>query len=253
VSAAFTVPSGGATSASTRGLSVGRSDSDAGPGDLLSAPPVEAPYAPLPSFATNAQKFSKLARDFDRWLGRTQRLELFRHAGLKMTSRPGESERDFVIRLRDAVHEKRDAGVDRLRRKWDTKLTTARERVRRAEARVASEKQDVQQSTMQTTVSFGATILGAVLGWRGGGLGTLGRATTAARGVGRSMKERQQVDRAEETLAADKEALALLEAQAEAEVAAVAGGSDIPASIERMAMRPRRGGTTVDLVAVVWK
>ncbi len=227
---------------------------DAAPHDLAAEPPVEAGYAPLPSFATNAAKFAKLARDFDRWLGRTQRLDLFRHAGLKMTSRPGESQRDFLIRARDAVHEKRDALVDRLRRKWDAKLSASRERVRRAEARVAGEKQDVSQSTMQTTVSFGATILGAVLGRRGGGLGTLGRATTAARGVGRNMKERQQVDRAEGALAAEKEALASLEQQAEADLAALSAASDTsPAALEKMAMRPRRGGTTVDLVAIVWR
>ncbi|HEX6323885.1 MAG TPA: DUF87 domain-containing protein, partial [Vicinamibacterales bacterium] len=214
---------------------------DAGPQDLLAHAPTEAPYAPLPAYAANVQKFAKLARDFDRWLGRTQRLELFRHAGLKMTSRPGESERDFLIRVRDVLHEKRDIALDKLRRKWDAKLTTARERVRRAEARVAGEKQDVQQSTMQTTVSFGATILGAVLGRRGGGLGTLGRATTAARGVGRSMKERQQVERAEQTLAADREALASLEAQAQADLAAAAAAADLdPEALEKMAMRPRR-------------
>lgn len=226
---------------------------DVAPQALLARAPVDAPYAPLPSFATNAAKFSKLARDFDRWLGRTQRLDLFRHAGLKMTSRPGESERDFLIRLRDALHEKRDAGLDKLRRKWDTKLNAARERVRRAETRVASEKQDVQQSTVQTTVSFGATILGAVLGRRGGGLGTIGRATTAARGVGRAMKERQQVEHAEATLAAEREALATLETQAEADLAAVSAAAVTPETLEKMAMRPRRGGTTVDLVAVVWR
>ena len=227
---------------------------DATPQELRDQPTVEAPYAPLPSFATSVEKFAKLARDFDRWLGRTQRLELFRHTGLKMTSRPGESERDFLIRVRDAVHEKRGAALDKLRRKWETKLASARERVRRAEARVSTEKQDVQQSTMQTTVSFGATILGAVLGRRGGGLGTLGRATTAARGVGRSMRERQQVERAEEALAAEREALAAVEAQAEADLNAAVAGSDVaPEALEKMAMRPRRGGTTVDLVAVVWK
>src|SRR5690606_28810429 len=163
---------------------------DSAPADLGADAPREAGYAPLPAFASNPTSFAKLARDFDRWLGRTQRLELWRHAGLKMTSRPGESRRDFVIRVRDAMHEKRDAAVDRLRRKWETKIASARERVRRAEARVAAEKHDVQQSTLQTTVSFGATILGAVLGRKAGGLGTLGRATTAARGAGRTMRER---------------------------------------------------------------
>ncbi len=68
------------------------------------------------------------------------------------------------------------------------------------------------------------------------------------------MKERQQVDRAEETLTADREALAAIEAQAEADLAATAAAADIaPDALDKMAMRPRRGGTTVELVAVVWR
>ncbi|MDQ3069562.1 MAG: DUF87 domain-containing protein [Acidobacteriota bacterium] len=227
---------------------------DAAPQALLAAPPANAQYTALPAAASSPARFAKVARDFDRWLGRTQRLDLFQHAGLKMTSRPGELEAEFLIRARDTAREKRDAALDHLRRKWDAKLTTARDRAARAGAKVAAERHDARQSQLQTTVSFGATILGAVLGRRGGGLGTLGRATTAARGVGRAMKDRQDVARAEETAAAGKAALAALEAQAEADLKALADGFDIaPASLERVAMRPRRGGTSVDLVAVVWQ
>ena len=58
------------------------------------------------------------------------------------------------------------------------------ERLRRAEAAVEREQQQASQPKLQTALSVGATLLGALLGRKAISAGTLGRATTAARGVG---------------------------------------------------------------------
>ena len=58
------------------------------------------------------------------------------------------------------------------------------------------------QAKLQTGVSMGATLLGALLGRKAVSAGTLGRATTAARGVGRSMKEAADIKRAGESVEA---------------------------------------------------
>jgi hypothetical protein len=44
--------------------------------DLLQAPPVEAPYEPLPTGAMQVNTFARWAKQFDRWLARTQKIEL---------------------------------------------------------------------------------------------------------------------------------------------------------------------------------
>lgn len=46
------------------------------PAELLKAPPVAASYLPLPSGAMQINKFTVWAKKFDRWLARTQRVEL---------------------------------------------------------------------------------------------------------------------------------------------------------------------------------
>jgi hypothetical protein len=43
--------------------------------DLLEGPPVEAGYLPLPSGAMKVETFRRWARNFDRWLARTQRAQ----------------------------------------------------------------------------------------------------------------------------------------------------------------------------------
>ena len=44
--------------------------------DLVTEPPVQAPYEGLPAGAMQVNTFARWAKQFDRWLARTQRIEL---------------------------------------------------------------------------------------------------------------------------------------------------------------------------------
>jgi len=46
------------------------------PSDLLQTAPVEAEYQQLPPAAMKLTSFTRWAKNFDRWLARTQRLDL---------------------------------------------------------------------------------------------------------------------------------------------------------------------------------
>jgi hypothetical protein len=80
---------------------------------------------------------------------------------------------------------------------------------------------------------------------------TLGRATTAARGVSRSMKETEDVAKAQERVTLARQELADLQRQIEAEAAAVSGAAD--PEIVSTEIKPKRGGVDVRLVALVWR
>ena len=49
---------------------------DVKPGQLLKEPTVRGDYLPLPAAAMQLQKFTRWAKNFDRWLARTQRLDV---------------------------------------------------------------------------------------------------------------------------------------------------------------------------------
>ena len=102
-------------------------------------------------------------------------------------------------------------------------------------------------------MSFGATMLGALMGRRAISLSTLGRATTAARGVGRSAKETQDVVKAQERLQEAQAELAALEAELQEEVAALEGAPPGTVAVETIEIKPKRGGVNVRLVALAWK
>src|SRR6185503_19364482 len=159
--------------------------------DLEKEPSAEANYASLPSAAGKAKSYDAWKRALVDDLYHNQTLELFRSPGLAQLSQADESERDFRIRLQQMSREERDRQVEALRKKYAPKFAAVQDKIRRAQQAVERETQQAQQAKMQAAVSFGATLLGAFLGRKAASAATLGRATTAVRGVGRSMKESQ--------------------------------------------------------------
>ncbi len=220
--------------------------------DLSREPVAGASYGDLPAAASRPQSYDTWRREFAKWLQRSQRLELFRSPRLGVVSEPGEAERDFRIRLQVASREKRDELADRLRKKYEPKMATLQERIRRAEQAVQREKEQAEQRKMQTAVSFGATLVGAFLG-RKSITGTLGRATTAARDVGRTMKEGKDIDRAQDTVEALREQLKGIEAEFKAEVEALEGTIDpMTERLDKIALVPKVASASVQLLTLVW-
>jgi hypothetical protein len=181
-------------------------------------------------------------------------VELLRSSRLRLTSHPGESEGDFRIRVQHALREQRDEAIEALRAKHAPKLAALDEKIRRAEQNVQKESQQASEQQLSTAVSVGATVLGALFGRKAVSIGTLGRATTAARGVGRIGREAQDVARAQanvETLTAQRAALA---ASLETDLQRVQHDWSVDAeTFERVVVKPKRGGVQPQLVALVWR
>jgi hypothetical protein len=218
--------------------------------DLESAPMANAEFGDLPAVATKGKSYEEWRKDFASWLYRAQSLEAYHSPGLRVFSQPGESERDFRIRLQQANREQRDQVVEELRKKYSPKIAALQERIRRAEQALARESEQVKHQGVQTVISIGATLLGAFLGRKTVSTSTLGRATTAARGAGRVLKERQDVGRAQETVEALQQQLADLEAEFKTEAEAAA--SPVAESIQTITVKPTKQNISVKLVALAW-
>lgn len=208
-------------------------------------------FAPLPAAGTQPKSYAAWQKAFASWLAQNERVELLRDAESGLVSKPDETERDFRIRVQDQRRAGRDEAVDRLRQKYAPKQAALAERLRRAEDAVAREQQQATAQKLQTAVSMGATLLGALLGRRAVTTSTLGRATTAARGVGRSMKEASDVNRATESVEAVRAQIKELDDQVRAETDALAQTSADP-QFERVALTPKRGQIGVAFVALGW-
>jgi hypothetical protein len=217
---------------------------------LAKEAPPGARFAPLPAAASRARSYAAWEKDLAGHLYQNRSLSLGRCAALKLVARPGESDGDFRIRVRDALRAGRDEAIEKLRARYAPRLQALGERVRRAEGRVEREQAQFNQQSVQTAISVGATVLGALFGRKAMSASTLGRATTAMRGAGRSAREHSDVGEARESVAAVQRQLADLEAEFQSEAARLQDSGD-PA-IDTVEVRPRKSDVGIDRIALVW-
>lgn len=221
--------------------------------DLEKAPESNSQFLSLPANAGKAKSYDTWNKDFSGWVFRTQKVELFRSPSSKEVSKPGESERDFRVRLQQSGREQRDKAADALRQKYAPKITTLQERIRRAEQMKERQQAESRSSQVQAAITVGASILGAFLGRKTISATNIGRATTAIRSAGRVMKESQQVGQAEETVAALERQLADLEAQFRSESDALEAATDpLTEKLETISIKPTKVNIAVKLVALAW-
>jgi ElaB/YqjD/DUF883 family membrane-anchored ribosome-binding protein len=217
-----------------------------------SAPPA-ARYAELPAAAARAESYRAWGKALESHLYQHAELEVLICDELKLASRPEETEGDFRARLSQALRERRDAAVAELRTRFQSRLTALHDRIRRAEERVAREQSQYSQQKMQSAISIGATVLGALFGSRRLGTGTLGRATTAARSAGRMGREKEDIDRAEEGADVLRQRLAAFTAECEQAVAALQAKLDPQAiAIRKVQVGARKSDIEVARVLLLW-
>jgi hypothetical protein len=224
-----------------------------GVNDLEKNPAGEAMFADLPGVAAQAKSYADWSQDFAAWLYGSQKLELQRSPSTGQLSKPGEIERDFRVRLQQEAREQRDEAVTALRQKYSVKINALREKVRKAQQAVDREATQAKQAQVQTAVSVGATLLGAFTGRKLASSTNLGRATTAMRGVSRSMQQQSDVGRAKDTVDAYQKQLEDLNAQFETESQALESRIDPGTeALESVIVKPRKADIDVQLVSLVW-
>ncbi len=226
---------------------------DVTPEDLETEPAGGAGFAALPPEAANPKSYAAWSKDFANWLFATQTLELLSCEELGAVAEPGESERDFRVRLQQAARERRDAGQEKLRARYGPKMAALEDRIRRAGQAVERERAQAQSAKLQTALSIGTGLLGAFLGRKTLSATNVGRAATAARSLGRAQKESADVQRAAENVEALRQQLAALQQEFERELAALEGKLDVfSVPFGKIVLRPKKTHVSVRLAALVW-
>ncbi len=221
--------------------------------DLEGSPEASAQFAELPGSASKNKSYDSWQKDLATWIYRNQKLELLESPSLEVASNPGESERDFRVRLQQRAREQRDEVAEKLRQKYAPKIAALAEKKRRAEQTVEREAEQAKGQKLQTAISFGATLLSSFMGRKAVSLSTLGRATTAARGVSRSMKEAEDVGRAQESVEGINQQITDLDAQFKAETDSLEKSNDPQTEqLETISLKPKKSNISVKLFTLAW-
>ena len=218
------------------------------------APDDDAAFTPLPDAAGVNKNYPRWQKSFLAYLYREHALTLYRCKKLKMVSRAGESEGEFRARVVHALHQKRDAGLAKLKSRYAPKLKRLEERVRKAGARVARESDQYSAQKTQTVIAIGETLLGALFGRKLGSRTNVGRASRTARSATRASREREDVARAEKMLREEKRKLRELEEAFAAKASALRADVDAAhCELDEVLLRFRKSDTTVGRFALAWR
>ncbi|MDP1561580.1 MAG: DUF87 domain-containing protein [Pirellulaceae bacterium] len=210
-------------------------------------------HAPLPPEASNAKNFDLWAKQFLSFLFRQQTLTLHSCAPLKAVSQPGESEREFRVRLRQGFLENRDLQTEQMRKKFAPKLSALEGKIQRAKERIETEQSRHSQRKWDTALTMGTTILGALLGKKAISATTVGRTASTIKKAGQTAAGQTKMKHAENSLEGLLEAKQELEAEfqvAVGEIAAAWNGDQIPLTSSEIS--PRKSDLAVLKHQFVW-
>ena len=228
-------------------------ETQGGPPVFDDQPEPDAAFAPIPPAAQNAKTYQRWRKMLATHLYRSRPLTLWRCRKPKLVSLVGESAGAFRGRLADGLRQERDVQVEKLRKRYAPKLTRLQDQVARAQQRVEVEQSQYKQKKVQTAISFGATVVGALFGRKLGSVGNVGRAATAIRGAGSAAKERGDIARAGERLETLRARLADLEETVQGELDGLRGAVDAEAlTVTEVKVAPRKSDLDVESLLLVW-
>ena len=221
--------------------------------DLSREGEAEAAYAECPAAAMKAKNYADWSREFKRWVRQNEVVRLFRSKKYRLTSEAGETEGEFRVRLQQLANEKRDIAIAKLRKRYASKATTLENRLMRAEQAIEREQQQSTKKRLDTAVSFGTAILGAVLGRKKLSSTTASKMGTAIRSASGASKEAADVKRAMETAAKVRKDLEALNLELEREVDALEDAYDAQdEALDEIEVKAKVSDIHVPLVGLVW-
>lgn len=223
------------------------------PGSLERKADPDGRYSDCPPALLDAKAYADWEKSLKRWFRQEETLTLWRSKAYRLNSEAGETEGAFRVRLQQAMSEKRDQAIAKLRQRYASKANTLERRILSARQRVASEKEQATGSKLSTAVSVGTAILGAVLGRKRLSATTASRVGTALRKASSARKQSGDVDRAKETLARAEQELAELNDRLESEVEALEGNYDAQSeTLDEIVVRAKTTDLSVTRVALAW-
>jgi len=216
-------------------------------------PVAGATFETLPPAFAQAKCYAKLETTWKGYLYRAQTLPLWECTELKEFSAPGEDKAAFQQRLGIRAREARDERIETLRVKYAPKLAALQEKMSRAQQKLEREQAEANAGTFDAAISFGASLVGAILGRKMASRTNVTRAASSAKAASRAAKQQGDVGRAETELTQLREQLLELDAKYQCELDE-ARDSIAPEALTLSPLRiqPRKSEITISRLVLAW-
>ncbi|MCD6286949.1 MAG: hypothetical protein J7M39_13650, partial [Anaerolineae bacterium] len=214
--------------------------------DLLDRSEPESYFDALPDAINEAKELTAIRRELEDHLYRARSLKLLYNDATKLYANPGESERDFRMRVSQAARELRDDEVDTLEDRFKSKLNTLEDRLRSARVALGRRETTARQRKQDALITAGETVLSLFSGRRRS-------ISSAARKLTQATTTKADIDAAEDKVADVEADIEELKAELKEETdAIVARWESRLEDFKELAITPRRADIEINLFALAW-
>ncbi len=226
---------------------------DHDPRDLVPTPPAGATYRLTDVPIAKKTWFTALQKDLVSHLLANRTTTLLTNPDLKLFSRPGETAEEFAARCEAAADAGADAQAAVLAKKFEARITRARDAVATAQDRL-DQAQTAKESRRNDELLSGAgDLLGSLFGGKPNIGGIARKAGAAARRRGRSNEADGRIGTASNRVDEKSQALADLQADMEDELATIADEWDAKATaVENFEVPLERSDIRVVELSLAW-
>jgi hypothetical protein len=218
------------------------------PGEISLSPSSNARFSVTAETIRALKKLSSEKQALVNSLVHSQELKLFSCPAVKLISKPGEPENEFLLRVRLATRERRDAEVDTLRKRYEGKVEKLEDRLRKAEMTVDRKQADAEARKREAMLSAGESVLGVLIGRKSVRFGS-----TAASKYRQSSSAGMSAKEAEENAHALAEEIRELKEEFEKEAAVItARWENAVKEIGEIVVKPKKTGIEILSFFLVW-
>lgn len=224
------------------------------PEEITDTRPAGARFRMLPASLAQLKNLREAEKTLGDHLYRSRDLSLWRVPALKLESQPGESEGQFRQRVVDCLRQKKEAEAGKLEEQYQSRRQVLERRLEKAYDRIEKEKGDVKARGIDTALSFGVAVFGALFGRKSLSVTTASRSAQGMRNAGRVLKEKEDVKRAGDEVARIEDEIAALAQELQGKIAEAADRNaqeNFP--WETFAIKPRRSDIFEVNVFIQWE
>ncbi len=222
--------------------------------ETMKTPPPSARFRALPAMLGQLNNLREAENRISDHLYHTMRISLWRVPALKLESQPEETESRFRQRVVDSLREKKEAAMHTLEERYRSKEDVLERRLAKVYERIDKEKGDVKARGLDTALSFGIAVVGALFGRKALSVSTASRSAQGMRNAGRMAKEKGDVTRAVDEAERIQGEIAALARELQEKAAAVSSRyAQEKYPLEVFSIGPKRNGIFDVEVCIQWE
>jgi Mg2+ and Co2+ transporter CorA len=220
--------------------------------DFVTEAPAGARYV-VPPLKLSASQVNAVSSDLKTHLQGSRSVTVFQNAELKLWSRPAESREDFQARCQAAANASADDDTAKVRQRLEAKRDTIQAAIAKAQDQADQIEATIASRRQSSFIDIGASVLGGLLGGRGGTRQLASAARRMSSGHNQNASGEARLESIQRQAADKSSELQELEDEVSQQVMDIdQAWSTKAAAIAEVAIPLEKSDVTVDELMLVW-